>query len=131
VLDVPDLAVEPLPTGAELGRGEEAVVAGFPLGGALTVEPARVRAVVDARGEDIYGNPGAVREVYSLHTVVQPGNSGGPLLNTAGEVVGVVFAKSLDDADTGYALTLDQAGSVIEAGSAARAATPTGGCAQP
>jgi S1-C subfamily serine protease len=131
VLDVPDLPVAPLPTGAELGRGEEAVVAGFPLGGPLTVEPARVRAVVDARGEDIYGNPGAVREVYSLHTVVQPGNSGGPLLNTAGEVVGVVFAKSLDDAETGYALTLDQAGSVIEAGAAARAATPTGGCAQP
>ena len=72
-----------------------------------------------------------MREVYSLHTLVQPGNSGGPLLDTDGEVVGVVFAKSLDDAETGYALTLDQAGSVIEAGAAARAAVSTGGCAQP
>ena len=48
------------------------------------------------------------RDVYSLYATVRQGNSGGPLLTTDGKVYGVVFAKSLDDADTGYALTADE-----------------------
>ena len=49
-----------------------------------------------------------IRDVYSLRGLVRPGNSGGPIVDSAGQVVGVVFAASVTDDDTGYALTADQ-----------------------
>ena len=109
VLDVRGLRAPALREGDQLGRGDGAVVAGFPLDGPYRLDPARVRTVLSARGSDIYGAPGTVREVYSLYARVEPGNSGGPLLSRDGRVVGIVFAKSLDDASTGYALTLSEA----------------------
>jgi S1-C subfamily serine protease len=70
-----------------------------------------------------------LREVFSLRSTVRPGNSGGPLVSLDGKVTGVVFAASVTDRSTGYALT---AGQVAQA--AARAVTSdapvdTGGCA--
>ncbi|MFB9377637.1 MarP family serine protease [Kineococcus gynurae] len=105
VLDVPGLDAAPVPRSAELQRGDEAVVGGFPLDGPYTLAPARIRSVLQAEGRDIYDRDRVVREVYSVNTQVQPGNSGGPLLTPGGEVAGVVFARSLDDDQTGYVLT--------------------------
>jgi S1-C subfamily serine protease len=129
VLKVPALRTAPLPLGDDLKRGDLAVVAGFPNDGPFDATAARVRSIVRASGEDIYGRPGAVREVYSLFVNVQPGNSGGPVLSSAGEIVGIVFAKSLDDETTGYALTLDEARSVIETGATLGDQVSTGACA--
>jgi S1-C subfamily serine protease len=129
VLAVPQLRTAPLALGVDLGRGDPAVVAGFPNDGPFRASAARIRSIVRASGEDIYGRPGAVRKVYSLYVKVQPGNSGGPVLNSRGQVVGVVFAKSLDDSTTGYALTLEESRSVIESGTSRSAAVSTGGCA--
>lgn len=128
VLAVPGLPAPALTQGADLVRSDGGVVAGFPLDGPYRVDAARVRDVITATGADIYGDPGAVREVYSLFARVEPGNSGGPLLSTSGQVVGIVFARSLDDDNTGYALTIDEARPVL--GAASRS-TPvsTGGCA--
>ncbi len=128
VLAVPGLAAAPLGLGRELGTSADAVVAGFPLDGPYTAVPARVREVLTARGQDIYAQGEVVREVYSLATTVEPGNSGGPLLDGAGSVVGVVFARSLDDPGTGYALTLDEAAPVLQAAEAASQPVGTGGC---
>lgn len=128
VLAVPDLQAPPLTLGVEAERGDPTVVAGYPLDGPFSVEAGRVRQVLDARGEDIYGNPGVSREVYSLFARVEPGNSGGPLLSPDGSVVGVIFAKSLDDATTGYALTLGESAEVLEAAAAAGEPVPTGPC---
>ena len=129
VLSVPDLPSKPLPLGGPVERGDDAVVAGFPNDGPFVASAARVRSVLRASGEDIYGREGAVREVYSLNATIEPGNSGGPVLTPAGEVVGVVFAKSLDDANTGYALTLSEARPVIQHGILAEDSVSTGGCA--
>jgi S1-C subfamily serine protease len=128
VLDVPGLPAPASRQGPDLKRSGGAVVAGFPLNGPYRLDTARVRDVLTATGADIYGNPGVVREVYSLYARVEPGNSGGPLLSPSGAVVGVVFARSLDDDNTGYALTLDEARPVLDA--AARSASPvsTGDC---
>ena len=78
-----------------------------------------MRRTLTATGSDIYGQPGVTREIYSLYARVEPGNSGGPLLAPTGEVVGVVFAKSLDDPTTGYALTLNEARPVLDAAAGA------------
>jgi S1-C subfamily serine protease len=129
VLAVPDLRAAPLPLGAELGRGDDAVVAGYPQNGPYTAVPARVRAVIQAKGEDIYNKPGAVRQVYSLYAHIEQGNSGGPLLSPTGTLTGLVFAKSYDDASTGYALTLGELRSGIAAGIEATATVSTGPCA--
>lgn len=128
VLSVPGLSAPPLAQGAELQRSDGAVVAGFPLDGPYRLDSARVREVLRATGADIYGNPGVVREIYSLLARVEPGNSGGPLLSPSGEVVGIVFAKSLDDDRTGYALTLDEARPILDAATRSFAAVNTGGC---
>jgi len=129
VLDVPELPAPALPVAGDLSRGDAAVVAGFPLDGPYRLDAARVREVLRARGEDIYGRQPSVREVYSLYARVRPGNSGGPLLSPAGEVVGVVFAKSLDADDTGYALTMDEAEPVLDAGRTADRPVDVGSCA--
>jgi S1-C subfamily serine protease len=129
VLRVPGLDAAPLRFGQDLGRGEAAVVAGFPRNGAYKVEAARVRSVLTAVGEDIYGRPGARRQVYSLFTLVQPGNSGGPVIGVDGSLVGIVFAKSLDDPDTGYALTMQESLPFIQQGLLAQAPVNTGPCA--
>jgi S1-C subfamily serine protease len=129
VIDVPGLPAPALARAGDLRRGASAVVAGFPLDGPYRLDAARVREVLDARGEDIYGRRTSVREVYSLYARVRPGNSGGPLLSADGEVVGIVFAKSLDADDTGYALTMDEAGPVLVAGRTADDPVDVGGCA--
>ncbi|EWT00183.1 colicin V synthesis protein [Intrasporangium oryzae NRRL B-24470] len=128
IISVPGLEAPPLQLGEDLGRGDSAAVPGYPLDGPYTVVAARVRSLLDARGLDIYGKDRVVREIYSLNTKVQPGNSGGPLLDDRGRVVGVVFAKSLEDDRTGYALTLNEAKPVLEQSPSAGRAVDTGAC---
>jgi S1-C subfamily serine protease len=91
--------------------------------------PARVRERISARGPDIYNDEQVTREVYSLFAVVKPGNSGGPLLAPDGTVLGVMFAASLDDPQTGYALTATEVSESITAGASARDGVDTGQCA--
>ncbi|MFF2065886.1 MarP family serine protease [Streptomyces sp. NPDC058200] len=109
VLDVPDLRATPLQfTESDAESGDSAIVAGFPENGAYDVRAARVRGRIDANGPDIYRRGEVQRDVYSLFATVRQGNSGGPLLTPEGKVYGVIFARSLDDQQTGYALTADE-----------------------
>ncbi|MYR94961.1 MULTISPECIES: MarP family serine protease [unclassified Streptomyces] len=132
VLDVPDLKATPLEftgTDDDARSGDSAIVAGFPENGAYDVRSARVRARIDANGPDIYQRGTVLRDVYSLYATVRQGNSGGPLLTPDGKVYGVVFAKSLDDPDTGYALTADEIREDIEIGRTANQQVDSQGCA--
>jgi S1-C subfamily serine protease len=128
VLYVPDLEAAPLTLDDSAGRGDQAVVAGFPGGGPFRLVAARVRDTINARGPDIYHRKQVSREVFSLFADVEPGNSGGPLLSPKGDVYGVVFAKSLDDPQTGYALTVDEARNVAKAGRGATREVDTDTC---
>jgi len=129
VLYVPDLRAAALDFDAGGGRGDSGVVAGFPQGGPFQLEPARIRDTIQARGPDIYQRNQVTREVFSLYADVEPGNSGGPLLTPAGDVYGVVFAKSLDDPETGYALRADEVAPVVAAGKGRTTETSTESCA--
>ncbi len=83
-------------------------ILGYPQDGPYDVQRGRVRDEQRLRSPDIYGNGVVVREVYSLRGNIRPGNSGGPIVTTQGHVAGVVFAASVSDSDTGYALTWEQ-----------------------
>ena len=129
VLYVPDLTLPALAMSDGAARGDQAVVAGYPGGGPFRLVAARVRNEISARGPDIYHRTEVTRDVYALYADVEPGNSGGPLLDLHGRVDGVVFAKTLDDPKTGYALTGDEAASDLRAGRDATRAVGTGACA--
>ncbi|MEU9606333.1 MarP family serine protease [Streptomyces sp. NPDC048057] len=130
VLEVPGLNAKPLKfADADARTGDSAIVAGFPENGAYDVRSARVRGRIDANGPDIYRRDTVRRDVYSLYTMVRQGNSGGPLLTPEGEVYGVIFARSLDDKNTGYALTVDEIADDISAGRTANRQVDTDSCA--
>ncbi|MFH8726419.1 MarP family serine protease [Streptomyces termitum] len=130
VLDVPELKATPLRfTDREAHSGDGAIVAGFPENGSYDIRSARVRGRIDADGPDIYHRGEVRREVYSLYTTVRQGNSGGPLLTEDGTVSGVIFARSRDDANTGYALTVEEIREDIELGRTTGQQVDTEGCA--
>ncbi|WP_055524659.1 MarP family serine protease [Streptomyces graminilatus] len=130
VLDVPDLRAPVLRFSTEdASSGKSAIVAGFPENGSYDVRPARVRGRITADGPDIYHRGTVRRDVYSLFATVRQGNSGGPLLTPDGRVYGVVFAKSLDDPDTGYALTADEIQDDIAQGRTANQQVDSDNCA--
>jgi S1-C subfamily serine protease len=130
ILDVPGLDAPALHFATTDARSkDDAIVAGFPENGAFDVRAARIRGRIEANGPDIYRRGTVHRDVYSLYTTVRQGNSGGPLLTKDGRVAGVVFAKSLDDADTGYALTADEVAPDVAAGQTADRQVDSEGCA--
>ena len=110
-------------------QNDGVAVLGYPEDGPYDVQAARIRAEQRLRSPDIYGNGTVVRGVYSLRGLIRPGNSGGPLVASDGRVAGVVFAASVTDADTGYALTADQVRQAAAAGITSNNQVGTGDCA--
>ncbi|GLU47209.1 MarP family serine protease [Nocardiopsis ansamitocini] len=128
VLDAPGLGLTPLEFESAAQKGDDAVVAGFPRNNGFTVVPARIRAQQTAQGPDFYHSQQVSREIYQVRAVVQPGNSGGPLLSPEGTVYGVVFAAATNDQETGYVLTADEVAANAAAGSSATAPVSTQKC---
>jgi S1-C subfamily serine protease len=109
--------------------GDPAAVLGYPQDGPYDVEAARIRAQQRLRSPDIYSHGTVLRQVFSLRALVRPGNSGGPLVSPDGKVYGVIFAASVTDHDTGYALTADQVAKAAAGGLTSHHAVGTGDCA--
>nr|WP_194305632.1 MarP family serine protease [Dietzia sp. DQ11-38-2] len=129
VLRVPGLQAPVLPFADRQGRsGDDAIVVGYPGNGPYRPDAARIRERVTLRGPDIYREATVEREVYILRGSVREGNSGGPLITPAGQVVGVVFGAAMDAADTGYALTVEQVLPQLERGVDSLEPVPTGSC---
>ena len=128
VLRVPGLGRPHLTFDRSAEAGDPGAVLGYPQDGPYDAQPARIRAEQRLRSPDIYGNGSVIREVYSLRGLIRPGNSGGPVVSSAGEVLGVIFAASVTDADTGYALTADQVAEAAATGLTNDSAVDTGAC---
>ena len=129
VLEVPGVHAPYLHFSTHGQSREVAAVLGYPEDGPYNVQPARIRSEQRLRSPDIYGNGAVIRSVYSLRALVRPGNSGGPLVSSAGRVLGVVFAASVTNHDTGYALTADEVSQGAAAGLSSNHRVSTGGCA--
>jgi len=112
VLAVDGLRSAPLQLSSNLPAGSQAAFAGYPHGGPFQSKPAAIRDIATVLVPDIYGNNAAPEDVYRLAGDVQPGNSGGPLLTTDGQVAGVVFAKSTSENSLGFAITMNDLGPV-------------------
>jgi len=87
----------PLHPDGAIGRGDKVYVAGFPFGMPFTV----TEGVVSAPSQPMSG-----KNYIQTDAAVNPGNSGGPVLNANGEVIGITTRK-FSDADTkGYAVPI-------------------------
>lgn len=129
VLSVPGLTAPVIPQAPDAaGSGESAIVLGYPGGGRYTASAARVRETLDLSGPTIYRDGTVEREVYTVRGQVRAGNSGGPLVDTEGKVLGVVFGAAVTDDDTGYVLTLNEVHERITAAPSSTVPVATGPC---
>jgi S1-C subfamily serine protease len=130
VLAVEDLPAQPLALSADLPNGSAAAFAGYPHGGPFQSRPATVQDITTVLVPDIYGTNPSPEEIYRLAGNVQPGNSGGPLLTTEGQVAGVIFAKATSDAEMGFAITMDDLNPVAAQAPSLSAPVSSGQCIQ-
>jgi S1-C subfamily serine protease len=115
-----------LPIASKRTQGEAAAVLGYPENGPYTVTPARVGETRDTVSEDSYGRGPIERNITALGGDVRSGNSGGPLLDRSGHVVGIVFAATTSGPKGGFAVPAEEVAEALHHVSGA--AVSTGAC---
>jgi S1-C subfamily serine protease len=104
VLRVDGLGGRVLPMAPQAPVGAPAAVLGFPKNGPYDVRPARIGATRQVLSQDAYGRGPVTRSMLSLRGLVRHGNSGGPLVDAQGRVVGTVFAAYAGSKKGGFAV---------------------------
>jgi S1-C subfamily serine protease len=110
---------------AEPRPGSSAAILGYPENGPLTARAARVGRTTVVLSVNAYGRGPVPRRITSLRGQVRRGNSGGPLLDGQGRVVGTVFAARVEGG-AGYAVPPDVVDDAIARSRAG--AVSTGDC---
>ncbi|PYI39098.1 serine protease [Arthrobacter psychrolactophilus] len=128
VLAVDSLNAEPLATAATVGTNTETAFAGYPLGGPLQVRAATILSAAPMLVPDLTADATTLLDVYQLAGNVQSGNSGGPLLDSNGKVVGMIFAKATSANNVGFALTMEEVGPIIAEAPLLSNAVAAGSC---
>src|SRR3954470_18627408 len=101
VLRVGGLSGTPLPLVGHVSSGTAAAILGFPENGPFDVRAARVGSPRTVLSEDAYGRGPVRRRILPLRGVVRHGNSGGPVVDGRGRVLGTVFASIVGGAHRG------------------------------
>jgi S1-C subfamily serine protease len=107
LLRVNGLDGAPLSFPPDVQSGTAGAVLGYPENGPLTIAPARVGATGPVVTQDSYGRGPVTRELTALRGEVRSGNSGGPLVDGAGRVMGTIFAATTQGKPGGYAVPND------------------------
>lgn len=128
VIAVSGLRVPTLALGGPLSVGDDGVIDGYPFGGPFTTGGAQVLAHSTESVENIYNSARTNRDLYTLAADIEPGNSGGPLLEQNGSIAGIVFAKSSTDANLGYAMTDTVLAPVVQQAAGLSAPISSGAC---
>jgi hypothetical protein len=74
----------------------------------------RIAEQIVAKGTNIERTAATEREVFVLAAVTEPGDSGAPIVDQSGNVLGVVFAFDLSRPTTAYALTNSELNAVLD-----------------
>jgi S1-C subfamily serine protease len=104
LLRVSGLGGDPLSFAPQVRSGTTGAVLGYPENGPFTIEPARVGSTGPVITQDSYGSGPITRQLTSLRGDVRSGNSGGPLVDAGGRVMGTVFAATTEGKPGGYAV---------------------------
>jgi S1-C subfamily serine protease len=107
-------ALPVLPISGERRVGEDAAVLGYPENGPYALAPARLGETRATISEDSYGNGPVERTITAMSGTVRSGNSGGPLVDPRGEVVGTVFAATTSGPAGGFAIPAEQVGEALK-----------------
>jgi S1-C subfamily serine protease len=111
--DAAGLEALPLGTLENLEVGDPVVA----IGNALALDssdPTVSAGIVSAKGRTIRTELGTMQDLIQTDAAINPGNSGGPLLNGAGEVVGVNTAIAGGAQSIGFAISVDTAARFVE-----------------
>lgn len=123
LLSVPGLGEPALPVGTGTVHGSGAVF-GHPGGQqALAAQPAVIADEVTAVGWDLYDTHQTRRDVYVLAASLAPGDSGAPLVDAHGDVVGIAFAIAPNSTTTAYALSTSELRPLLAVPRAGRVST--------
>jgi S1-C subfamily serine protease len=125
ILRVPGLRLRPLPV-KKPSAGQPVAILGYPENGPLTVVAGRLGATTVVLSEDAYGHGPVARTITAVRGDVRHGDSGGPTVDTAGNVATTVFAARLGSKG-GFGIPVDVLRKLLR-GDLSRAVS-TGACA--
>ena len=112
VQDVDDLVPAELGSSDDLQVGDEVIAIGNALN--LGGEPTVTRGIVSAKDRDLTAEGVTLEGLIQTDAAINPGNSGGPLVNAAGQVVGMNTAIVADAQNLGFSIAIDVARPIIE-----------------
>jgi S1-C subfamily serine protease len=121
----------PLTLVEEPASATSGAILGFPQNGPFSVRAARLGATRVVVSEDAYGNGPVTRSMTTFRGVVKPGNSGGPVVDTAGHVLTTVFAQSTSSKrHGGFGVPNALVRQALAVASTATGKVSTGACAE-
>lgn len=114
-IDVPQLSPLPLGDSDDLQVGEWVVVLGDPFGDEVTASAGVVSATGrDGAGSLVPGRAMGFRTFLQTDARIHRGNSGGPVLDTAGQVVGVAVATGDRPSEVSFAIPISRVKEVLD-----------------
>jgi S1-C subfamily serine protease len=133
VLRVPELSLPSLRLVPNPPAGRSGAILGYPENGPFTVRAGRIGRTQPVVTQNAYGQGPVTRLLTPLRGVVQPGNSGGPLVDESGGVLTTVFAATVGGGPPGgYGVANETVSSVLttaRARASRGASVGTGPCA--
>lgn len=102
--DLADLSALPFAPEDQIGLGTTAVVLGYPFASVLGDEISVTQGIVSATQECPWTDDDHDVQCVRTDAAINPGNSGGPLINGAGQVIGINTATYTNTEGIGYAI---------------------------